>query len=102
MQIKFFKLKKEKNFKKKSSEIRPYFYWSLIFYMGLGLTLLAFAFGFYFFRQINKEYVSANSTKGQETVKRERIQKVLEYFSLREEKSQKILNSPAPVIDPSL
>ena len=100
--IKFFK--KRNSFKKKSEEINPSFHWIFIFFMGFLLTLTAFAFGFYLFKQINKEPIlSVNSVSGQvETVKKERIEKILEYFSLRKKKSNQILNSPAPIVDPSL
>jgi len=37
-----------------------------------------------------------------ETVKKERLEKVLEYFSTRETTSAEILNSPPLVVDPSL
>ena len=59
MQIKF--LKREKSFKKKSGDINPDFYWSFIFFMGFFLTLIAFAFGFYLLRGINKEPVLPTS-----------------------------------------
>lgn len=102
MEIKFFK--KDKNFKKKSSEINPDSCWVFIFYIGFFLTLAAFAFGFYLFTQINRKPVLSTSgaNKQVETVEKDRIKKVLEYFSLREQKSDQILNSPSPIVDPSL
>ncbi len=102
MQIKFFK--REKHFKKKSGEINLDLYWSFIFFMGFFLTLVAFAFGLYLFREINKELVlPVGGISSQfQTVKKERIEKALEYFSLRKQKSNQIINSPAPVVDPSL
>ena|SRR3989344_7251467 len=100
--IKFFK--REKHFKKKSGEVNIDLYWSFIFYTGFFLTLAAFAFGLYLFGRINKELIlSADGISGQfQTIKKERIEKALEYFSLRKQKSSQILNSPAPVVDPSL
>ncbi|TSC77942.1 MAG: hypothetical protein G01um101424_76 [Parcubacteria group bacterium Gr01-1014_24] len=99
--IKFFK--KEKNFKKESSLLNLNFYWELAVYFVFVTTLLSFFFGYYLFMRINKEPVlSAGGISGQvETVKKERIEKVLEYFSLRKEKSNQIINS-GPVVDPSL
>src|SRR3989344_6007310 len=66
--------------KEKSSEINIRPYWNIIFSLGFVLTLAAFVFGFYFFRQINRESVGeANrpSLHGK-TVKKERIEKILE------------------------
>jgi len=101
MQIKFFKIKK--SFKKHGLTFKPDFYWQLIVLTVFILVLASFLFGYYLFMQINKESVlSIESIGRQETIKKERLKKVLEYFSLREKKSIKILNSPAPVVDPSL
>ena len=47
--------------------------------------------------------MSITSGGGQTSMVNEnRILKALDYFSAREEKSNEILNSPAPVVDPSL
>ena len=96
--------KKEKNFRKKSSEINIRLYWHIIFFLGFVLTLAAFSFGFYFFRQISLESVleKIGASQQAETVKKERIGKVLEYFAEKKQKSNQILNSPAPIVDPSL
>ena len=60
--------------------------------------------GYNLFRKINREpSLREGGIGGQmEVLKKERIEKVLQYFSLREQKSNQILNSPSPVIDPSL
>ena len=101
MQIKFFKIKK--SFKKHGLAFKPDFYWQLIVFAVFILILASFIFGYYLFMQINQESIlSVGSGGRQETVKKERLEKVLEYFSLREKKSIEILNSPAPVIDPSI
>lgn len=102
MQIKFFK--KEKNFKKESFWFNLNFYWSLAVCFMFVTTLVSCFFGYYLFMQINKELiVGTDGASGQvETVKKERIQKVLEYFSLRKQKSNQILNSPSSIVDPSL
>ena len=59
---------------------------------------------FNLFFQINKDPVlEVDGIDSQiETVKKERFEKVLKYFSLREQKSDQILSSPVPVADPSL
>ncbi len=104
MEIKFFK--KEKNFKKEKESLwlDMNFYWELSVCLIFLVALTSLFFGYYFFAQINKESVlETGSTSGKvETVKKERIEKVLEYFSLRKQKSAQILNSPVLVVDPSL
>ncbi len=104
MKIKFFK--KEKNFKKEKASLwsNINLYWKLTVLFMFVVVLLSFFFGYNLFRRISKEPVlSTDDIGGQvETVKKERIEKVLEYFSLRKQKSTQILNSPAPIVDPSL
>jgi len=102
--IKFFK--KGNNFAKKKDGffLSINFYWRLAVLFIFLMALISAFFGYYFFRQINEELIKeeANAISPAETVKKERIEKVLEYFSLRKQKSDEILNSPAPIIDPSL
>lgn len=102
--IKFFK--KEKNFTKEQESLwlNINLYWKLAVFVIFVVLLLSFFFGYYFFMQINKEPILLieGDNSQIETVKKERINKVLEYFDLRKQKSNQILNSPAPVIDPSL
>ncbi len=101
MQIKFFKIKK--SFKKHDLAFSSDFYWQLIVFIAVILILTSFAFGYYLFVQVDKETViSVDDTSGQPVIKKERLDKVLKYFSLREKKSNEILNSPSPVVDPSL
>lgn len=81
-------------------------YWGLIVCVLLATAIIASFFGYYLFQKLNKEpalLAPAGGASSQiETVKKERIDKVLEYFSERKNKSSQILNSPAPVVDPSL
>ncbi len=102
--IKFFK--KEKNWEKgkESSWLHINFYWELAVCLVFLVVLFSFLFGYRFFMRINEEAVLEvnNDNRQVETVKKERIEKVLEYFSLRKQKSSQILNSPAPIVDPSL
>lgn len=101
MEIEF--LKKEKKFKKGGLGIKPDLYWRYILITTFILILVFCVFGFYIFMGINKEPIlPAVSSNEQETIKKDRIDKVLEYFKVREEKSNEILNSPSPIIDPSL
>ena len=101
MKINFFK--KKKQFKKKGFEIKPNFYWCLLFCMTFTLITLSLAFGFYLFMKINKEPVlSIKNINEQETINQNRIDKILEYFKKRENKSIEIIDFPSPIIDPSL
>lgn len=104
MKIKFFK--KEKNFKKDRMGLwlNINFYWKIAVSFMFVVALFSLFFGYSLFVRINKEspLVSSRVSGQVETVKKERIGKVLEYFSLRKKKSDQILVSPAPVIDPSL
>ena len=100
--IKLFK--KEKSFKKERLHRSPSFFWKLAILVIFVVFIFSYFFGYYLFIQINKEpLLETSSISSQvETVKKERIDKVLEYFSNREQKSNQILNSSAPIIDPSL
>lgn len=101
MQIKLFKTKK--NFKKKNLELNPNFYWKLIICLTFILAFVSFTFGYYFFIRIKEEPTfSAENTNKKQVIEKERLEKVLEYFSTRKETSREILNSPVPVVDPSL
>jgi len=102
MQIKF--LKKEKSFKKENMSLDLTLYWELAVSFVLAATIILLIFGYYLFLRINKEQVlPPGASSGQvETVKKENIQKALDYFSKREQKSNEILNSPFSVADPSL
>ena len=102
--IKF--LKKEKHFKKEkeSTWLNIHFYWKLSVCFMLTATFLSLLLGYYFFTGIRKETeVETGSAVGSvETIKKDRIDKALQYFSERESRSNEILNSPSPIIDPSL
>lgn len=101
MDLKF--LKKKKKFRKGGSGIKPDLYWKYILWMTFGLIFISCIFGFYLFIKTNKELVvPVVNVDGQGIIKKERIDKVLEYFQERENKSIEILNSPSPIIDPSL
>ncbi|MFA5827551.1 MAG: hypothetical protein WC839_03605 [Candidatus Paceibacterota bacterium] len=101
MEIDF--LKKKKKFKKESFRVKPDFYWRRILYVWVVLILASCVFGFYFFMKMNRELVlPVISTGEQNAIKKERFNSILEYFKEREKKSIEILNSPSPIVDPSL
>ncbi len=102
--IKF--LKKEKNFTKERESLwlNINFYWELAVFIMFVVVLLSFSFGYHLFMQTDQEPILETSGASVQvgTVKKERIYKVLEYFSRQNKKSNQILNSPSPVVDPSL
>ncbi len=101
MEIKFSK--REKVFKKRSLWFNLGFYWELaVFFMLLALISALF-FGFFLFRKISSEDgLPADPNAAQPgMIKRERIEEALKYFAERKNKSNQIINSPAPVVDPS-
>jgi hypothetical protein len=101
MNLKF--LKKKKKFRKGGLGIKPDLYWEYLLFMTFLLAFFFCAFGLYLFIKINKESVSSIvNTNEQEIIKKERLNKVLSSFKEREKKSIEILNSPSPIIDPSL
>jgi hypothetical protein len=102
MKINFFK--KENNFKKKDFSFNTNFYWKLAVAVASVGVLWAFFFGYNLFMQINQEssFLSANPGTQIPTVDQNRLNKDLNYFSDRQRKSADILNSPSPVVDPSL
>ena len=104
MKINFFK--KEKNWKKEKQSLwlNVNFYWKLAVGFIFITIISSFFFGYYLFQKVNKEFVleAGGDSSQVKIVKKERILKVLEYFSLRKQKSAEILKFPAPVIDPSL
>lgn len=102
MQLKFLKIKK--NFQKKKSEINPSIYWKYLLYITSVLLLAAFVFGSYVFLKTNKDFSNLDEDQSVEIgiVKKQRLEKILEYFSQKEKNSVEILNSPTPIVDPSL
>ncbi len=93
----------KKKFKKGGSGIKPDLYWKYILLVTLLLFLASCVFGLLLFMKINKGPVLPNiDNSRQDMVKKERIDKALQYFGEREKKSAEILNSPSPIIDPSL
>jgi|GEM_PF-1677054 len=104
MKIKFFT--KEKNFRKEKESLwlNTSFYWKLAVFFLFAVFLSSLFFGYYLFMQINKDSQVSSSGAGSQvdTIKKERISKVLDYFSERKKKSNEIINGGSPVVDPSL
>lgn len=96
--------KQGKIFKKKGERVSLDSYWKFaVFFMFLVAGGSLF-FGHYLFTKISEESAvdSTNQAGVVQTVKKERIDKALEYFLIHKQKSDDIMGSPTPVIDPSL
>jgi|SRR3989344_6812105 len=96
-------LKREKTFKKEHSSLNMNFYWQLAVFIVFVMIPFLFFLTYQFFMDINQEYIpSTESTTGQTIIRKERINKALDYFSIRKQKSTQIKSSPTPIVDPSL
>ena len=101
MQINFFKPKN--NFKKKRIEPNPNFYWKIAVLCTLILMVCVFGFGYYMFTMVNDEApYSSETTIKKEPVEKERLEKILDYYAAKNKKLNQIINTDAPVVDPSL
>ncbi|MEI6280623.1 MAG: hypothetical protein WCP17_01320 [bacterium] len=103
MRIKFFN--RRNSFKKKGFVFNPNFYWRIAIFVAILGVIFSFFFGYSLFKQINQESVvssTANESAQTPPINKNRTAKALEFFSKREKKSIEIINSPAPVVDPSL
>ena len=101
MDIKIFK--KKKKFVKRNLEKKLNFYWKSILYVTFILIFIFCVFGFYLFIKTNKELVlPINNVNEQDALKKESISIILDLFKDREKRSQEILNSSSPIVDPSL
>jgi len=101
--IKINILKKQRDFKKKEFDLNPLLYWRIALAAAFIIIIFTFFESYRLFMKINREpSVAAGEQSAQvPSLSRERIDKVLQYFSERERKSQAILNSPVPIVDPS-
>ena len=102
MEIKFFK--KEKNFKKKEFVLNPILFWKIALGAAAVIILGTMLFSYFLFVQISKDSgLGTGSEEGRvPRVDNGRIDRALLYFYDRENKSVEIINSPAPVVDPSI
>jgi hypothetical protein len=99
MKIKIFK--KEKNFKKKDFRLNPNLFWKLALFGALAIIIFSFFFGLSLFNRINDDSVVSGAGAQVPMISKDRLEKTLNYFSDREKKSEQIINSPSPVVDPS-
>ena len=102
MNFKIFNLKK--SFVKKDYNYNIALYWRIIVFVFFVVIIISFIYGFLVFTEINKDSGSpeVNNVDKASQNRKDRIDKVLESFSQKEQKTNAIINSPSPVVDPSL
>jgi hypothetical protein len=102
MKIELFKTKK--NYKKEDYKVNVNVYWKIIILFSFFALSASFLFAYNFFIETNKEenLTPERNKKKMSVYEKERIKKVIEYFSEREKKSAEILDVSISVIDPSL
>ncbi len=96
--------KKKKVWKKNDFEINPNLYWRYLLVLVVVVIVGSFVFGVVVYRQIKSEPLVSvgNSQETERTDQKNRILEMLEYFEARKQKSDLIIISPSPVVDPSL
>ncbi len=103
MKIEFFK--KKNNFNKKKSTPSPDLYWKFTVIGAFTIILVSFIFGYHLFMNIDQQTMTGVDTVDSlqsPKIDDARLQKALNYFSERQNKSNEILNNPVPVVDPAL
>ena len=102
MNLEFFK--KEKTFKKRNTDLNPNLYWRIIIGITFVIVIMITLYGYFLFTTTSEDFIlsNQNNTKQTPVFKDGLMEKVLNYFTERENKTNKILNSPSPLVDPSL
>ncbi len=102
MKLKFPKRKKV--IKKKNENIRPDFYWRIILNTAFVFAVLFVVFAYFSFIRITKSPAISEeeANLNNPSISRQRIDNALKYFENRREKSDYIISSPSPVVDPAL
>jgi len=82
----------------------PNVYWDFILLLAFLLFVFYVVTGFLLFKNVNSKISlpADGSSVDASLAPGERVEKTLEYFRERENKSIETINSPSPVIDPSL
>lgn len=97
-------LKKKRVFKKNNVLPNPSIHWIIVFCFGFVSAIFIFIFSFYLFVEVNKETLPyyPKDDRQLKKIDKKRVDQILEYFETKEKISNQILNSSAPVSDPSL
>ena len=103
-QIKNKLFSNKRKFKKSGLVNNPDFFWNILLSVFLVLVITSLIFGYLFFKKTSNETFLEDNTvyKKVDTVSKERLDSILEYFSKRKSRSSDILNSPSPFSDPSI
>lgn len=101
MKIIFLNLKK--NFRKKDYEVNPRKIWTGVLLLSAVIVFFSILYGWSSFNEISKAFNPQGLPKIDQAEKERkmRLEKILKDFSEREQKSQIIIDSPSPVVDPS-
>jgi len=101
-----FKLKlsqKKKVYKKKNDTLNSNFFWNIALYSSFVLIFTSFIFGLLFYKKVNNEsFYSEVQIENPRAIKEQEIKQTLDFLKERREKSDKVLNSPAVFVDPSI
>ena len=104
MQIDIKKLfKPRKKFRKGGFHTNPNISWEMIIALVFVVAVGFFAIGIRLFTESNKEFSASFTQEQSDKIQSEqaKIEKTLNYFNERREKSNTILSTPARVVDPS-
>lgn len=94
--------KSKKKYRKGGMRFTADFYWNILFFIGLTISLCGFVLGFWLFIQMNKEFdISADDIAKTQPISKARLDRALEYFYSRETKAEEILQAPVVIIDPA-
>ena len=95
--------KKKQSFRKGGFHANPNIGWEIIVALAFVAVVASFTSGAYLFLETNAEFKvpSLGNDIRKEIVEEERIDKVLDYFTARAERSRKILSLPSRIVDPS-
>jgi uncharacterized protein YpmS len=96
--------KKEDVFKKKDFSFDMFFYWKIAMFIFVLFFILFSVFGFYLFFKVNRDFseTEKKETEMKPLIQKERLDKALNIFLEKENKSKEILESSQKIPDPSL
>lgn len=103
MKIPKLELKKKKKYRKGGFHTNPNVGWETLVFLTALVILLAGVYGTRLFLETSNEFEAPMlpSDAEKKTIARERIEKVLEYYSRKAHISAEIVTTPASLVDPS-
>ncbi len=96
--------KRKKILKKKNENIQPDLYWRIILNAAFVFAVVFVVFAYFSFMRVVKSPIMSGeeANLNNPTISRQRINSATKYFEDRRERSDYIINSPSPVVDPTL